>query len=100
MPYPAYGQYSRTLSWLNSAQRLRVDPWPALGAALGILGAAGGPTFAADPVAVEATLAAGLSYSGSTQGTVAVFDYDQDGDFDLIPSKHGTAPWPIMRSSL
>ena len=99
MPYPAYGQYSRTLSWLNSAQRLRVDPWPALGAALGILVVAGGPTFAADPVAVEATLAAGLSYSGSTQGTVAVFDYDQDGDFDLIPSKHGTAPWPIMRNN-
>lgn len=54
---------------------------------------------AADPVAMEATLAAGLSYSSATQGDVAVFDLDGDGSYDLVPSKHGTASWPIMHSN-
>ena len=54
---------------------------------------------ATDPVAVEATLAAGFSYEGPTQGDNAVFDFDGDGNFDVIPSMHGGVPWPIKRNN-
>lgn len=54
---------------------------------------------AADPVAQDAVAAASLGWIGPTQGTAAVFDLDGDGDYDLIPSEHGGAPWPIMRNN-
>ncbi|MFZ1428025.1 MAG: VCBS repeat-containing protein [Geminicoccaceae bacterium] len=59
----------------------------------------GAPPGRAEPLAVEATAAAGLSYGRGTQGQSAVVDLDGDGDYDLVPSRHGTAPWPIMRNN-
>lgn len=56
-------------------------------------------TLAADPIAKDTTAAAGMSWTGPTQGTAAVFDLDGDGDYDVIPSKHGGALWPIMRNN-
>jgi hypothetical protein len=52
---------------------------------------------APDPVARDKASAAGLDYHGGTQGHVVTFDFDQDGDYDVILSKHGNKDWPIMR---
>ena len=54
---------------------------------------------ATDPVAVDSAAAAGMTWVGPTQGTAAVFDFDKDGDDDVVPSRHGGAPWPIMRNN-
>jgi hypothetical protein len=54
---------------------------------------------AADPVARNVAAAAGLTYSGTTQGESPVFDYDKDGDPDILLSTHGTRSWPLMRNN-
>jgi hypothetical protein len=70
-----------------------------------LLGVAGGlcgavpDSWAADPVARDLVGPAGLSWVGSTWGEAAVLDFDRDGDFDLVPSRHGAAAWPIMRNN-
>ena len=82
-------------------RELRAGDWVHVAAAMTLLVLVGITlqAHAADPIAMEATLAAGLSYSSATQGDVVVFDLDGDGRDDLIPSKHGGAPWPIMHSN-
>jgi hypothetical protein len=56
-------------------------------------------SWAADPVASNQVAAAGLTWTGGSQGDAAVLDYDKDGDFDLVPSRHGGDVWPIMRNN-
>jgi FG-GAP-like repeat len=56
-------------------------------------------SWAADPFARDRAAAAGLSWTGGSQGDAAVLDYDKDGDFDVVPSRHGGAVWPIMRNN-
>jgi FG-GAP-like repeat len=74
-------------------------------AIVALLGVAGGQcgavpdSWAADPVARDLVAQAGLSWAGGTQGESAVLDFDRDGDFDLAPSRHGSAAWPIMRNN-
>ena len=59
--------------------------------------------LAADPVARDIGPSAGLKPNGlanvSTQGETPVFDYDLDGDPDLLLSTHGGSPWPLMRNN-
>ena len=70
-----------------------------------LLGVAGGlcgavpDSWAADPVARDLVAPAGLSWAGGTHGEAAVLDFDRDGDFDLVPSRHSDAAWPIMRNN-
>ena len=86
--------------------------WPSPFVAL--LGVAGGlcgavpDSWAADPVARDLVAPAGLSWAGGTEASPAVLDFDRDGDFDLVPSRHAaprgrscatTATAPSPRSS-
>ncbi|MGD9510915.1 MAG: FG-GAP repeat domain-containing protein [Geminicoccaceae bacterium] len=73
-----------------------------------MLGLVAGTTWAglaaaADPVARDIGPSAGLKPNGSanvsTQGETPVFDYDKDGDPDLLLSTHGGSPWPLMRNN-
>jgi hypothetical protein len=57
----------------------------------------GGTSETPDPVARDQAVAAGLDYDGATHGHVVTFDFDRDGDDDVILSKHGNKDWPIMR---
>lgn len=54
-------------------------------------------------VASDGAAAAGLSYFGQrlgpTQGESLVFDYDQDGDPDILLSAHGSpGGWPLLQN--
>lgn len=57
---------------------------------------------AKDPVARDVAVEAGLSYhgvlNGKSQGESPVFDYDGDGDLDILLSNHGGSPWPLMQN--
>lgn len=72
----------------------------ALGLAGIISGAAGAK--AGDPVARDMAAAVGLSYHGArlggSWGDSVVFDYDLDGDPDLLVNAHGSTTWPLMRN--
>ena len=67
--------------------------WLSFGPAALATGSAATP----DPVARDKASAAGLDHNGGTQGHVVTFDFDVDGDYDVILSKHGNKDWPIMR---
>lgn len=62
----------------------------------------GGEAHAADPIASNVAATAGLTFrgalNGATDGESAVFDYDRDGDLDLLLSTHGSSPWMLMRN--
>jgi FG-GAP-like repeat len=83
-----------------SPRRRRVSR-AALFALAALLGAAGGAD-AADPVARDIAAAAGLGFQdgrlGLTQGETPVFDYDGDGQRDILLSTHNVSPWRLMRN--
>ncbi|MEK0084218.1 FG-GAP repeat domain-containing protein [Benzoatithermus flavus] len=53
-------------------------------------------------VARDIAASAGLSYfgqpDGQTEGESVVFDYDQDGDLDILLSAHGMKEWPLFQN--
>ena len=61
----------------------------------------GPPALASDPIARDIAAEIGLNYRGavvaSTEGESPVFDYDGDGDLDILLSTHGGSPWPLMQ---
>jgi hypothetical protein len=77
-------------SWLLMLGLLAGVTWPGL-------------AVAADPVARDIGPSAGLRPNGlasvSTQGQTPAFDYDKDGDPDLLLSTHGGSAWPLMRNN-
>ena len=62
----------------------------------------GPPARASDPIARDIAAEIGLNYRGalvaSTEGESPVFDYDGDGDLDILLSMHGGSPWPLMQN--
>jgi HEAT repeat protein len=56
----------------------------------------------AEPVARDDAPGRGLHFRGKrlgrTQGESPVFDYDGDGDLDILLSTHGSMPWLLMRN--
>ena len=57
---------------------------------------------AADVVAHDVAAEVGLNFHGEvlakTQGMMPVFDYDGDGDDDVLLSTHGGTPWALMQN--
>ena len=55
-----------------------------------------------DPVARDVAAEVGLNFHvvrlGKTQGELPVFDYDGDGDLDILLSTHGGSPWALMQN--
>ncbi|MFZ1428377.1 MAG: VCBS repeat-containing protein [Geminicoccaceae bacterium] len=55
-----------------------------------------------DPVARDIAAEVGLNFHGAalakTQGETPIFDYDGDGDSDILLSTHGGSPWPLMQN--
>ena len=55
-----------------------------------------------DPVAHDVAAGLGLNFHGAalakTQGETPVFDYDGDGQLDILLSTHGGSPWPLLRN--
>ena len=63
----------------------------------------GTAVLAADPIARDIAAAAGINFHGqrlgSTQGETPVFDFDADGDRDIVLSTHNVSPIPLMRNN-
>lgn len=57
---------------------------------------------ARDPVARDIASQVGLNFHGAatakTQGETPIFDYDGDGDSDILLSTHGGSPWALMQN--
>ena len=62
----------------------------------------GFPALAKDPVARDVAAEVGLNFHGATlaktQGETPIFDYDGDGDQDILLSTHGGSPWALMQN--
>lgn len=60
------------------------------------------PAQAGDPVARDIAGEIGLNFHGATQsatqGETPIFDYDGDGDSDIMLSTHGASPWALMQN--
>ena len=93
----------------NRLVRLRrgIRTWSLRAATLLLLavvgvGVAGMRAEAADPVASDSSSATGLNFHGAalslTQGESPAFDYDGDGDLDILLSSHGVSPWPLLQN--
>ena len=58
--------------------------------------------WAGDPVAHDVAAEVGLTFHGATisktQGETPIFDYDGDGDLDIMLSTHGVSPWALMQN--
>jgi hypothetical protein len=101
---PGGAAFSRTRkgSWPLDRAQLAGRAARASVVALAGLCSAAATGHAADPVARDIAAAAGLSFQdgrlGLTQGETPVFDYDRDGQRDILLSTHNVSPWRLMRN--